>query len=94
MDMFEAIASGYLSSAGSMLNPVEIDHLAFSAKLITFEIGIRFLTDYLDGDIYFKTHRDGHNIDRCRVQFKMVASLEEKEETMNKIVSDCRSRRR
>jgi len=92
MDMFEAITLGYLSSADDMLNQAEVDHLTFSTRLITFEIGIRFLTDYLQGDIYFKTHRKGQNLDRCRVQFKMVQSLEEKDDTMTRIVAACRNR--
>lgn len=86
MDMFEAVTRGYLESAGDVLNQVEKDHLAFSAKLITFEIGIRFLTDYLQGDVYFKTHRPGHNRDRCHVQFKMVESFEAHEDRMNSCV--------
>ena len=60
--------------------------LAFSGKLITFEIGTRFLTDYLAGDTYFKVHREGHNLDRCRTQFKLVESIEEQEERMNRLV--------
>ncbi len=86
-DMFKALADGYLSSAGDMLTQAEKDHLAFSTKLITFEIGLRFLTDYLEGDIYFKTHREGHNLDRCHVQFKMVESLESLDDEMNKIIA-------
>ena len=56
--MFEALVRGYLSSAGSFLTKAEKQHLAFSGKLITFEIGVRFLTDYLAGDTYFKVHRE------------------------------------
>lgn len=89
MDMFKTITQGYLSSAGDMLTRAEIEHLPFSARLITFEIGIRFLTDYLKGDEYFKIHREGHNIDRCRVQFKMVQSMEVSERAMNRIVEEC-----
>ena len=59
--------------------------LPFSGKLITFEIGLRFLTDFLAGDTYFKVHRDGHNLDRCRTQFKLVESIEQQETTMNKL---------
>ena len=53
---------------------------------MTFECGIRFLTDYLEGDIYFKIHRKNHNLDRCRTQFKLVKDMESKWEMMNKIV--------
>lgn len=87
IDMFEAITRGYLAAAGDVLNRAELDHLAFSARLITFEIGIRFLTDYLQGDIYFKTHRAGHNIDRTGVQFKMVESMEQQADAMERIVA-------
>ena len=84
--MFEALVRGYLSSAGGFLTKREKELLAFSGKLITFEIGIRFLTDYLAGDTYFKVHREGHNLDRCRTQFKLVESIEEQEESMNRLV--------
>jgi len=89
LEMFEAITKGYLAAAGDSLNQAEKDHLAFSAQLITFEIGLRFLTDYLQGDVYFKTHRDGHNIDRARVQFKMVQSFEEQMDSLNEIVRNA-----
>jgi Ser/Thr protein kinase RdoA (MazF antagonist) len=94
LDMFDAITRGYLASAGDMLTPAEIEHLAFSARLITFEIGIRFLTDYLQGDVYFKTHREGHNRDRCRVQFKMVDSFERNDGAMRRLVADVAEKRR
>ena len=90
--MFEALARGYLASAGSFLVPGEFDHLAFSARLITFEIGIRFLADHLQGDVYFKTHRPGQNADRCRCQFAMVESFERHEEWMNRLIADLRAR--
>jgi aminoglycoside phosphotransferase (APT) family kinase protein len=84
--MFEALVRGYLSAAGGVLTKEEKQLLAFSGKLITFEIGIRFLADYLAGDIYFKVHREGHNLDRCRTQFKLVESIEHQEEAMDKLV--------
>lgn len=89
MEMFEAITRGYLASAGDSLNQFEKDHLAFSAKLITFEIGLRFLTDYLQGDVYFKIHREGQNLDRCKVQFKMVKNFEKLMDQMNEIVRNA-----
>jgi len=61
-------------------------NLPFSGKLITLEIGIRFLTDFLEGDVYFKTRRDGHNRDRCRTQLKLVERIEEQQEAMEKFV--------
>ncbi len=90
MDMFEALVRGYLASAGGFLNETEKDHLVFSARQITFEIGMRFLTDYLEGDRYFKTRRPGQNADRTRVQFKMVTSFEQQEDAMNRIVKAAR----
>ncbi|HEY4414748.1 MAG TPA: aminoglycoside phosphotransferase family protein [Verrucomicrobiae bacterium] len=84
--MFEALVRGYLSSAGEFLTPAEKKFLPFSGKLITFEIGLRFLTDFLMGDQYFKVHRNGHNLDRCRTQFKLVESIAQHEEQMNQLV--------
>ncbi len=84
--MYEALIRGYLESTAAFLTPAERKLLAFSGKLITFEIGIRFLADYLAGDTYFKVHREGHNLDRCRTQFKLVESIEQQEEKMNRLV--------
>jgi hypothetical protein len=90
--MFEALARGYLAAAGSFLTSAEKKFLALSGRLITFEIGMRFLTDFLEGDTYFKVHRNRHNLDRCRAQFKLVESIEQQEEQMNELVeSICRS---
>jgi hypothetical protein len=87
MPMYEALVRGYLASAGEFLTPGERENLAFGGKLITFEIGLRFLTDFLDGDIYFKTKRENHNLDRCRTQFRLVESIEKNEEAMNKFAA-------
>jgi aminoglycoside phosphotransferase (APT) family kinase protein len=87
MDMFEALVTGYLQSAGEFLVAAEREQLVFSASLITFEIGLRFLTDHLEGDKYFKIHRESHNLDRARVQFKMVESFERNEAAMNRVVT-------
>ena len=88
LPMFEAIARGYLSVAGEFLTPAEKQLLPFAGKLITFETGIRFLTDYLSGDCYFKVRRDGQNLDRCRRQFKLVESIEQQEAKMSRLVAD------
>lgn len=88
MPMFEALVRGYLSTAGSFLNDEEKSLLAFSGKLIALEIGIRFLTDHLEGDVYFKTKRPNHNLDRCRTQLELVKSIEEQEEAMNAFVRE------
>jgi len=86
MPIFEQLAEGYLSAAGEFLTKAERSLLAFSGKLITFEIGIRFLTDFLSGDTYFRIHRPGHNLDRCRTQFKLVESIEQQEDDMQRLV--------
>ena len=88
MPMFEALARGYLSTAGDFLNAAEKSHLAFAGKLITFTIGVRFLTDYLMGDTYFRVHRPGHNLDRCRTQFKLVESIQRQEKSMQKLIDN------
>ena len=88
MPMFEALVRGYLSTASAFLNDAEKSHLALSGKLIALEIGIRFLTDYLEGDVYFKTKRPDHNLDRCRTQLALVKSIEEQDEAMNAFVRE------
>lgn len=85
--MFEGLVRGYLERASAFLTAAEREFLAFSGKLITYEIGVRFLTDYLSGDVYFKTHRAGHNLDRCRTQFKLVQSIEEQQDRMERLVA-------
>ena len=87
LEYFSELVRGYLESAGDFLTPEEIQLLAFSGRLITFEIGLRFLTDYLEGDVYFKVHRDGHNLDRCRTQFELVRQMEEQSAAMEAIVA-------
>ncbi len=95
MNMFEALVKGYLASAGTFLCSKEIENLAFSGKLITLETGIRFLTDHLNGDRYFKIKRPGHNLDRFRVQAKMVESIERQESEMQGLTEKyCASVRR
>ena len=74
--IFDALVEGYLGSAHEFLNDAEVAHLAFGGQLITYEIGIRFLTDFLEGDTYFKTKRPGHNLDRARNQFALLRSLQ------------------
>jgi Ser/Thr protein kinase RdoA (MazF antagonist) len=85
--IFRALAGGYLSEAREFLTATEIDHLVFSGKLITFEQGIRFLTDYLNGDQYYKTKYPGHNLDRARNQFALVASIEAHEQELRAMVA-------
>ena len=84
--MFEALVRGYLDSTAEFLTTAETERLVFSGSLIAFETGIRFLTDHLSGDTYFKVHRPGHNLDRCRTQFRLVESIEQQELKMNRLV--------
>ena len=86
LDRFEALVRGYLSAA-TFLNRAELSNLAFSGKLLTLECGIRFLTDFLQGDAYFKTSHPGHNLDRCRNQFAFVSVIEKNLPTMEDIVA-------
>lgn len=86
MPFFESLAEGYLDAAHGFLTQAEIDLLAFSGWLITTEIGMRFLTDYLDGDRYFKTDKPEHNLIRARNQLKLAQSIREKMPAMQKYV--------
>lgn len=86
MPMFVALARGYLSSTSHFLTPDEVENLPFAGKLITLEVGMRFLTDYLNGDVYFKVARPDHNLDRCRTQIRLVESIEEQSEDMQREV--------
>jgi len=88
MDRFEAIIAGYLSTAGSFLCKAEVDSLILGGKMITLIIGVRFLTDFLVGDTYFKTSRKKHNLDRCRTQFKLVESIEQQQDKMQGLVDE------
>ena len=88
INLFSAYARGYLSETGSTLNKVEKDYLAFAPKLITYTIGIRFLTDFIDGDNYFKIHHEFHNLQRSRAQLKLVMSMEEQYGEMQKIIGE------
>ena len=85
-EMYEALYRGFLSSAGSFLTEAERENLPFSGKLITFEIAIRFLTDYLEGDVYFKVKRPEHNLERCRNQLRMGESIEEQSKRMKDLL--------
>jgi serine/threonine protein kinase len=86
MSLFESLSKGFMDGVEGRLTQTEKDYLVFSGKLITLEIGVRFLTDYLQGDIYFKTRRHPHNLERCRTQFKLVTSIGEREDEMNEFV--------
>lgn len=87
LNLYEHFTRGFLEATGQFLTPLEIEYLPFAAKIMTFECGIRFLTDYLDGDKYFKVHREEHNLDRARTQLKMVSDMENKTDQMRAIVA-------
>lgn len=86
LELFESFARGFLSTCATALTKAEVKHLAFSAKLMTFECGVRFLTDYLDGDVYFNTAYEGHNLVRAKNQFRLVAEMEKNMDKMNEII--------
>lgn len=89
LDYFRAYTLGFLTTAGESLTAKEIEYLAFSAKLMTLECGMRFLADYINGDVYFKTAYPEHNLDRCHTQLTLVADMERKMDEMKKIVAEC-----
>ena len=86
MGLFEIYTKGYVEGCGGSLSEKEIRMLPMGAKLMTLECGMRFLADYLQGDVYFKIHRPEHNLDRARTQFKLVADMEKKWDEMAGIV--------
>lgn len=86
ISLYEAYVKGFLETAGGVLTKQEVACLPWGAKLMTLECGIRFLTDYLSGDVYFKIHRENHNLDRCRTQFKLVEDMEKKWDEMFDVV--------
>lgn len=90
LDIFDHLAHGYLDVARDFLTPAEVDLLAFSARLITLEQAIRFLGDYLNGDIYYKVHRPGHNLDRARAQMGMLRDMETRFADMQAVISRYR----
>ena len=87
LHLFELYAKGFLEGCGGRLTELEVKMLPVGAKVMTYECGMRFLTDYLQGDTYFKIHREGHNLDRCRTQMKLVADMEAKWSQMEEIVA-------
>lgn len=86
LELFEVYTKGFLEGCEGRLTEEEVKMLPMGAKLMTLECGMRFLTDYLEGDTYFKIHREGHNLDRCRTQFALVTDMEKKWAEMEAIV--------
>ena len=84
--LFEAYTEGFLSACGDRLTKLEKETLPMGAKLMTLECGARFLADYLNGDVYFRTSRPEHNLDRCRTQLKLVQDMETKWDAMQQVI--------
>ena len=87
LGLYEQFTKGYLEACGDSLTPIEIEMLPYSFIMLTLECGMRFLTDHLNGDTYFKVHRENHNLDRARTQFKLVDEMENHFEEMKSIIN-------
>jgi hypothetical protein len=86
MALFQAAAEGWLSEAGPVLQRPEVELMVHAGPAMTFMIGLRFLTDHLQGDRYFEIHRPGHNLDRARAQFALVESMEGEADAMKDVI--------
>ena len=86
-EFFKSLTNGYLDATQNMLEQNEVEGLAISPLVITFELGVRFLTDYLNGDKYFKIRYPGQNLDRARVQFKLLKSMENSGDLMQDVIT-------
>ncbi len=91
LSLFEAVARGYLREAGAFLTKKEVELLPASVKVITFELGIRFLADYLRGDTYFKIKHPTHNLHRARVQFRLLERIEAEEVRISSFITAVQS---
>ena len=85
LEKYKSFSEGFLGEVGECLTKREIELLPESVIIMTYECGIRFLADYLNGDVYFKIHRENHNLDRARTQLKLVADMETKLDEMHRI---------
>ena len=86
LDLYELYAKAYLEACGDSLTQREKEYLPWGARMMTLECGIRFLTDYIQGDTYFAVHREGQNLDRCRTQFTLVDQMENQWDEMKKCI--------
>lgn len=86
MDLYESFTKGFLEALNGSLTEIELMYLAWGAKIITMELAMRFLADHINGDLYFKIHRENHNLDRARCQMQLAKSMEENFDDMVKIV--------
>ena len=88
LEKFGQFAKGFMEEVADCFTEKEIELLPLSALLLTYECGIRFLADYLNGDTYFRVHRENHNLDRARNQFKLVRDIESKLDEMSGIIKN------
>lgn len=91
MDIFEALTKGYWKEVGDWITPDERDNLIFGGHLMTYIMGIRFLTDFLQGDVYYKIHRPEHNLDRCRTQMRLLQQMQLHQDAMQKMINSLES---
>lgn len=89
MDYFEALVDGYLGATAGYLTEAEVESLALAGKIITIETGLRFLTDYLSGDSYFRVDSPEQNLQRCRAQFALADSIDKQLAEMQRVTSDA-----
>ena len=87
---FAALARGYIEGCGDLLTPIERENLVFAARLVTGVIGMRFLTDWLDGDRYFRITHTEHNLERARNQFALYAALTAQADALQSLVPQSR----
>jgi len=91
LPVFAALVEGYCAGAGALFEPAERANLALAARVLTLETGVRFLTDFLAGDVYYKIRRPGHNLDRARNQFALLRSMEEQNAAMERLCRPAKS---
>ncbi|MFZ5785921.1 MAG: phosphotransferase, partial [Acidobacteriota bacterium] len=91
-ELFVAAARGFLDALGDLVTAAERESLGLAARVLTYECGVRFLTDHLDGDRYFRVAHPDHNLQRCRTQFALVASLESREGELLRAIEDAERR--
>ena len=91
VDLCREVLSGYLAAASGFLTAADYDHLYAAVRLISFELGLRFFTDHLAGNVYFRTERPGHNLQRAQVQFRLTESIEAQEHQIHAVIDELRS---
>jgi len=91
MDLAQAMLQGYLSEAQSFLSPWDLHYIPASARLISFELGLRFFTDHLNGNVYFKANHPTHNLERALVQFRLTESIEGQFQQLEHLVNELAS---